>query len=152
VEKHCLCCGKLFSARNAVQTYCSEAACQRKRKKKWQDQKLTTDGAYKGNKADAQRRWHTNHSNYWRTYRERHPEYVARNREFQRKRNKRRGIPPPGGAPLQSPPMIAKMDATPRVDVALPLKSGTYKLIPFRVPLIAKMDAIVVELSVISTG
>jgi hypothetical protein len=152
VEKHCLCCGKLFSARNADQAYCSEIACQRKRKKKWQDQKLATDAAYKGNKADAQRRWNTNHPNYWRDYRERHPEYVARNRELQRNRNKLRDGLPSDGPLLQSPPMIAKMDATPSQKDVLPLISGTYRLIPFRVPLIAKMDAMIVELSVVSTG
>ena len=152
MEKHCLCCGKLFSARNADQQYCSEVACQQRRKKKWQDQKLATDAAYKGNKADAQQRWNTNHPNYWRDYRARHPEYVARNRELQRNRNKRRDSLPFDSPPLQSPPMIAKMDATREGDIAQPIKSGTYRLIPSCVPLIAKMDAMIVELSVISTA
>jgi hypothetical protein len=115
------------------------------RKNRWQKDKLASDGAYKGNKADAQRRWSERHPDYYREYRRNHPPYVERNRQRQRQRNKRRGNGV-GGVSLQSGAMIAKKDAT------LSVKSGTYQLIPIGLPLIAKKDAMVVALSVLSTS
>jgi hypothetical protein len=115
------------------------------RKNRWQKDKLASDAAYKGNKADAQRRWLERHPDYYREYRKNHPQYVERNRQRQRQRNQRRGKGS-GGTSLQSGSMIAKMDARPS------LKSGTYRLIPVGSPLIAKKDAMVVALSVLSTS
>jgi hypothetical protein len=154
LEKHCIHCGKLFFPRDERQQYCGAAICERARKRTWHRKRLATDAAYKGNQADAQRLWRVRHPDYWREYRARHQDYCERNREQQRKRNGlRKGVL--GGCVrasaklstcLQPDGGIAKMDA------GLPLKSGTYRLVPYGVPLIAKMDAMVVELSLVSTG
>jgi hypothetical protein len=141
MERSCACCGDLFTTRNASHRYCPAATCQRTRKSRWQKRKLTTDPAYRGNQADARRRWQNQHSEYWREYRKRHPRYEAHNREQQRQRNshRRRSILP------SDVPMIAKMDAS------IPVKSGTYRLIAIDSPLIANMD-VVVELCLLSTS
>lgn len=143
MEQKCVCCGKIFISRITANRYCSNADCQRYRKNQWQKRKVATDAAYKGNKADAQRRWQQSHPGFWRRYRKNHPLYVENNRVQQRLRNQRRGCPTVDSS-LQPQPLIAKMDATP------PLKSGTYRLVPLFPTLIAKMDTVVVELSVIS--
>jgi len=146
LEKHCIHCGKRFTPRDERQHSCGDIVCRRVRKRAWQRKKLAADTAYKGNQADAQRQWRQNHPNYWREYRRSHPEYCDRNREQQRKRNGLRKGVDVCSVLLQSQPEIAKMDAAP------PLKSGTYRLIPYGVPLIAKMDSMVVELALVSTG
>jgi len=141
----CLCCGEVFPARNKSQGYCLKADCQRSRKKRWQKQKLLKDPAYRANQVDAQRNWRDKHPGYFRDYRKNHPAYVERNRKRQRHRNGLRGCNRGKEALLRRQPMIAKMDARPSI------KSGTYRLIPIVSPLIAKMDSVVVELSVLSS-
>jgi len=146
LKKHCIHCGNRFIPRDDRQHYCGSLLCRRARKRDWQRKKLATDADYQSNQADAQGQWRRNHPNYWRGYRESHPEYCARNRVQQRQRNGLRKRAGGGSVPLQPAAKIAKMDAAP------PLKSGTYRLIPYGVPWIAKMDAMVVELSLVSTG
>jgi hypothetical protein len=115
-------------------------ACQRERKRQWQKRKLATDPAYRDNQADARRRWQERHPDYWREYRKYHPRYESHNREQQRQRNRRRSSTLPADMP-----MIANMDA------AIPVKSGTYRLIAMDSTLIANMD-VVVELCLLSTS
>lgn len=143
MDRLCNCCGKGFEARNASQHYCSKSGCQRHRKTRWQKQKLMNDPDYRANQKQAQESWRKKHPGYWKDYRESHPLYVERNRRRQRHRNGLRGAD--RGKPVEKcRPLIANMDATP------PVKSGTYRLIPIEAPMIANMDAVVVEISVIS--
>ena len=136
----CAGCGRWFHANPKVarQRYCSKAACQRVRRRLWQKEKLATDEDYRRNQADAQRRWREGHRDYWRQYRERHPDYSERNRHRQRQRNHvRRGQG------------IAKMDAlAPRTSVA----PGTYQLLPYERGGIAKMDALIVKIDLVSAA
>jgi hypothetical protein len=145
MDRLCNYCGKRFQARNASQHYCSKIICQRFRKKRWQKQKLVNDPDYRANQKQAQESWRKKHPGYWKDYRESHPLYVERNRRCQRHRNGLRGADR-GKDAVKRRPLIAKMDATP------PVKSGTYRLIPIETPMIAKMDAVVVELAVVSNA
>ena len=139
MEKTCLCCKKRFYPHPAVrdQRYCSEAGCQKTRKRKWQKAKLTSDSDYRANQASAQRQWRSRNRDYWRQYRKRNPAYTERNRIGQRERNRRR----------RSGSGIAKMDEL-RGKTVIP--SGRYRLVPFCNLGIAKMDELIVELGVIS--
>ena len=143
-QTRCACCGDFFPARRNDQCYCFRKECRRKRKSVLQKGKLGTDAAYRGNSADAQRRWRESHKDYWSRYRESHPWYAQRNRRLQRQRNKRR-------RKLEKPYVrdrgtgIAKMDAQP-IDI-----SGTYRLIPLSGPLIANMDDRIVRLSMVAS-
>jgi len=140
--KHCL-QGFLPRPQNPDQQYCSERECQRVRKRHWQQQKLLSDPDYRDNQCAAQRSWREENSDYWRKYRERNPEYVARNRDRQRDRNRRRGGPDTGRMP------IAKMDASKPERFINP---GRYLLSRVESGLIVNMDALIVEINVLSCG
>jgi hypothetical protein len=146
--RRCAACGCLFEPRRNVsgQRYCSKRACQRTRRRRWQKAKLTADADYRANQAAAQRRWQERHPDYWRGYRERHPQAAQRNREQQRQRNRRRRSAYPGPA---SPAAFAKMDA---YGGETPVPSGTYRLVPVTPAGVAKMDAYLVEMHVLSAA
>ncbi|MEA3278221.1 MAG: hypothetical protein U9Q81_23615 [Pseudomonadota bacterium] len=146
-KRRCAACGCLFEPRRNVphQRYCSERACQRTRRRRWQRRKLKADADYRANQAAAQRRWRERHPQYWRAYRKRHPQYTADNRKRQRERNRRR----PLSATAPSPPAIANMDA---YACERPVRSGTYRLVPVPVEGVAKMDAYLVKMQVLSEG
>ena len=146
-KRRCAACGCLFAPRRNVpqQRYCSKRACQRTRRRRWQRQKLKADADYRANQAAAQRRWRERHREYWRRYRQSRPEYAERNREQQRERNRRRR----GAGTSPSPPPIANRDA---YRLQTTLRSGTYRLIPVVTPGVAKMDAYMVEMHVLSAG
>jgi hypothetical protein len=92
--RRCAAGGHAFRPRPQVpqQRYCSAAACQRERRRRWQREKRESDPDYCENQARAQRAWAQNHSEYWREYRRLHPEYCERNRNAarQRQRDRRR--------------------------------------------------------------
>lgn len=139
MEKRCECCKRGFIPHPAVphQEYCSDPECQKTRKRRWQKAKLSNDGDYRANQAEAQRQWRSRNRDYWRQYRRRHPAYTERNRLGQKERNRRR----------QSGSEIAKMDELKGRTV---IRSGRYRLVPFCNLGIAKMDELIVELGVIS--
>ncbi|MDR3483156.1 MAG: hypothetical protein P4L91_20860 [Burkholderiaceae bacterium] len=87
--KRCAACGQEFQLKSHSprQAYCSEPACQRARKRRWQKEKLQTDPDYVDNQARAQQAWCDRHADYWRNYRSEHPDYVDLNREKQHDRN-----------------------------------------------------------------
>jgi len=147
VKRRCAGCGCLFVPRRNVphQRYCSKRACQCMRRHRWQRQKLKADADYRANQVAAQRRWRERHPQYWRAYRQRHPEYTEHNREQQRDRNRRGRL----GSTEPSPPTIAKMDA---YALGKDVVSGTYRLIPVTDSGLAKMDAYMVKIQLISAA
>lgn len=138
VKQRCAACGKRFLPRSQSphQTYCSNPACQRERRRLWQLAKRQNDPDYRDNQARAQAAWLAHNPDYWRKYRADHPEYVARNRGQQRNRNKATG-------------QIAKMDASPPL---LALSSGLYQLKLLVPRPIAKMDPWIARITVVSRG
>ena len=116
----CRCCGQPFRPRpqNPTQSYCSDPACQRARKRAWQRAKRARDPDYRANERAAQRAWVQAHPQYWRAWREGHPQYVVRNRQAQGVRNARRRV---AG-------LIANGDASTRESV---LAAGTYRVEPW---------------------
>lgn len=147
MNKRCACCHDELPSVPAVRNhrYCSKPACQKKRKKLWHRQKLTSDSAYRESKADAQRKWICANGCYWKEYRANHPDYVERNREKQRGRNRKR----PRKRDTPATPVIAKIDALSPQNI---IPFGRYRLVPLAVDLIAKMDALVVEIGIVSGG
>lgn len=136
--RRCPICGKQFVPRPQVQhqKICSSAECQRERKRRWQQAKRQTDPAYKAGQRWHAKKWADLHPNYSRNYRAKNPDYVERNRAQQKIRNaKRRDA------------AIAKMD------VSMPerlVPSGIYRLTLVDASKIAKMDAWIVEINLIS--
>lgn len=144
--RRCAACGERFTPRRNVpdQQYCSQRACQRARRRRWQQRKLKQDPDYRANQAGAQQRWRERNPDYWRRYRQTHPDYTARNRAQQRQRNRQRAVT----ASSPSPADIARMDA---YRCQTPVVSGTYQLIPVAGAAVANMDAYLVKMHVIST-
>jgi len=137
MEEICACCGRTFirSPRNKNQRYCSRPECQRKRKTAWQKSKMSEDESYSLNHKTSQQEWIRNNPGYWKKYRKRKPDKEKRNRELQMLRNRRK----------RNPSLIAKMDA-----------SGARRFQPlgrfYLVPVIAKMDALIVSMFSDSNG
>lgn len=144
MEKTCASCKKIFTPRPAVinQQYCSNPECQKMRKRKWQQEKLATDGDYREAQAKAQKEWCSKNKDYWKDYRKRNPAYTERNRKKQRQRNLLRRLKPEIAK-------IAKMDEQKAENAITP---GRYVLKPVCHEKIAKMDAFIVEIDVISRG
>ncbi len=90
--RRCAACDRTFRARAQVphQRYCALAACQRERRRRWQQSKLHADADYRANQRQAQRVWVDGHGEYWREYRASHPDYTDRNRLEQRRRDRGR--------------------------------------------------------------
>ena len=135
-RKQCVVCNQSFQPRPQVpdQSYCSAPECQRERRKQWHCQKLQTDPDYLHNQARAQKAWMRRNPDYWRKYRESHPEYVERNRVRQKQRNAK--------ATCHS---VAKMDVSVQ---ETQLASGIYELRLVTNAGIAKMDVWTVEITV----
>lgn len=135
-NKQCVACSQPFQPRPQVphQSYCSAPDCQRERRRQWQRLKLQTDPDYQDNQSRAQQAWSQRNPNYWREYREVHPQYVERNRALQHERNAKTVV----GS-------IAKMDAS---KPGIPLPSGIYRLSLVADAEIAKMDVWTVEIIV----
>lgn len=143
--RRCKHCHQLFGPRpqNPNQQYCSAPACQQARKRDWHRQKLQTDPDYRANQHEAQRSWREKNPGYWREYRKRNPNSARRNRERQHERNQRLREQCPGLMP------IAKMDASAQKSSISP---GRYLLSRIDSGVIAKMDALIVEINVVSSG
>ena len=137
-SKQCAGCGKAFHprAQTPKQAYCSSPACQRERRRRWQYARRQSDPDYKDNQSRAQESWAERHPDYWREYRRTHQDYRERNCALQRERDARR-----------RERVLAKMDAsTGDSSVA----SGTYRLSPVTREDLAKMDAWMVRITVVS--
>jgi len=137
-SRQCAGCGQAFGPRPQVpqQCYCAQLACQRERRRRWQQAKRQSDPDYRDNQARAQQAWVEHHHDYWREYRRTHPQYAERNRTLQQRRDDRR-----------RDRHLAKMDASTPV---LPVSLGTYRLTPVAPSDLAKMDACTVEITWVS--
>jgi hypothetical protein len=142
-ERGCAGCGKAFWPRPQVpdQEYCGDEECRRARRRRWQRAKRQNDADYRDNQARAQREWARENSAYWRAYRSGHPEYAQADRERakQRQRDCRRRA--------ADAVAFAKMDSSTPLS-AVP--SGTYLLVPQDEEKFAKMDSLMVEITLLS--
>jgi hypothetical protein len=130
----CPCCNSFFVPRNKLQIFCSGPDCQRARKALWQKQKLACDPEYKKDQDLSQQKWLLNNPDYWKDYRQRNPEKIARNRSLQRIRN-RKGQKDKAHLKSSKTIGIAKMD---------PSKSSIQGILGqyWLVPVVAKMDPV----------
>ena len=136
--RRCAACGECFRPCPRVedQNYCGKEECRRARRRRWQRAKRREDSDYRDNQGRAQRAWAAEHSAYWQAYRSGHPDYEQANREKQRQRDGRRRAT-----------HLAKMDS---IGTFSSVPSGTYLLVPKGEEKLAKMDSIVVEITLLS--
>ena len=150
--KHCRC---LFEPCPKVpkHDYCNKKECRRARKREWQRKRMAEYEGYRKDQEDAQKIWREKNPDYWKEYRENNPGYTKRNREKQRERNRSlraKACRKPDCQPIaKMDTAIAKMDAIGPETAAF---SGRYRLIPLAGQMIAKMDALIVEITAISSG
>ena len=89
----CLHCGCTFpcNPRAKDQQYCNAKECRRASRSAWKKKKRATNKAYRQQCLNHQKRWREQRPahQYQKEYRESHPDYVRRNRELQRERNKK---------------------------------------------------------------
>jgi hypothetical protein len=106
---------------------------------------MKNDEIYRKDQKAAQQDWLNNNPDYWQNYRSENTNYTDRNREKQRIRNRLRKAKFESDQKLAP---IAKMDALSHENKII---SGKYKLIPVKPDMIAKMDALIVEINTISS-
>lgn len=152
-EVSCCHCGEYFipDPRQKNPRYCSKADCQRARKAAWQRGKMRNDPDYKADQKRCQKDWCRAHPDYWEEYRKQHPDQAKRNLDLQRVRNRKRKGRDRRACFLPdrrvSASMIAKMDASKsRERSGETFSSGQFWL----VPVIAKMDALKVNIHMIT--
>lgn len=133
----CIHCGKVAVCNPRVknQRYCSAQSCQNARKRK-SDQKASKSCKNKTLRKQRNKRWRDAHQahEYQKNYRGKHPEYVKRNRELQRIRNKKRQS--------DASPMIVKTDAL----LLQPMRSGGYIGFKLKHGKIVKTDALILHM------
>lgn len=131
----CVSCKKPYkkNPRQKKQTYCSDPACQRARKAKWQRDQMRSNPTYRKDQMQAKRDWFDQHPNFWKIYRSKNPNKKLRNTLLQRKRNQQHQLKRLEKASEQN--LIAKMDV---------LESNSYAALReyWMVPVIAKMDVL----------
>lgn len=131
------------NSRLPLQKYCADEKCQRVRRRAYQKSRRQDDARYRQQQIDSQTAWRRRRSLavYQRAYRESHPEYVRKNRQQQRQRNRKRHAQKLSPASA----VIVKMNSCSSI------KSGTYLLTPCPIKaseMIVKMNSCLVELSV----
>lgn len=93
-QRHCRYCQKSFqtSKFQPLQAVCGEANCQRQRRSDYHRQKIAADPEYRKVCADSAGKWRARNPDYWRRYRKERPDTVARNRQQQQLRDRRRHL------------------------------------------------------------
>ena len=93
---------------------------------------MRTDADYRSNQHDSQRRWLEKHPGYWSDWRDRHPEYVERNRVLQKARDR---LKADLTAMTRTGAVLAKSDACPDKSDEI---SVVYELLPAKSADLAK--------------
>jgi len=147
-QRRCAGCHKLFHPRpqSREQAFCPADECQRERKRRWQKARRAVDADYRDNDVQANRQWRRRNPGYWREYRSKHPQYVTRNRQQQRERDRASRRNPVPAAPT---PDLANEDAS---SLQLPLETGTYRMIPVTGGDLANENACLVKIALLSGG
>ncbi len=89
----CINCGEVVAANPCLkgdQSYCNKKACQNARKRAWYQAKIASDSEYAERQQQCKKRWRENKPahKYQNHYRQTHPDYVKKNREQQKERNR----------------------------------------------------------------
>ena len=140
---HCHCDRSANPRLKGIQSYCGEPPCQRARKADWKRAKLGQDRDYRHNHIEDNKSWRSANPEYWREYRQKNPEKEKRNRLLQ----KLRRIKAQSHAARQSRVdiRVAKVDA-------LFIEKLQVDRVFWLKPAVAKVDALLVEISSISDG
>ena len=134
---HCGCTCRC-NPRLKNQKYCSGKECQQSRMRTWKNRQYKKNSKYQKRSLASQKVWRSKYPahKYQREYRKTHPEYVTRNRELQRKRNKKRR--------KDQSTMIVKTHAL----LLQPMEDGVYTLSRIKKNLIVNRNALSLQPSI----
>lgn len=92
--RHCVYCDRTFqpSKYRPDQRVCSDAACQKRRRTDYHQNKIASDPDYAQVVRDSRRKWREAHPSYQAEYRRTHEDAAERNREQQRQRDRKRHV------------------------------------------------------------
>jgi len=93
-DHRCPYCQQVFrpAPYHPQQRVCRQPACQRQRRHDYHRQKIASDPVYQQVCLDSPRKWRERHPDYWKKYRQDHPQQVERNRWQQRLRDQKRRL------------------------------------------------------------
>jgi len=91
-SRSCRYCGEIFepSIYRPEQRVCSQPACQGQRRRDYHRERIRRDAAYAEDVRASQSKWRQANPDYWKRYREQHPDAVDRNRKQQQQRDRKR--------------------------------------------------------------
>ena len=136
----CQYCGKLVphNPRIKNQKYCCAKECQQARMRRWKNRQYKKSSKYHKRSLDGQKVWRSKYPSYqyqW-DYRKTHPEYVMRNRDLQRERNRKRQ--------RDHSTMIVKTHAL----LLQPMEDGVYTLSKIKINLIVNRNPLSLQPSI----
>ena len=133
----CLHCCKLVPCNPRIknQKYCCAKECQQARMRTWKNRQYKKNREYQKKSRASQKVWRSKYSayQYQRDYRKTHPEYVMRNGDLQRERNRKRQ--------RDHSTMIVKTHAL----LLQPMEDGVYTLSRIKKNLIVNRNALITE-------
>ena len=93
-DRRCRFCRQVFQPApyHPQQQVCGNPACQSQRRRDYHRQKIASDPVYQQVCLESPRKWRKANPDYWKKYRQKHPEQVERNRRQQRLRDKKRRL------------------------------------------------------------
>ena len=125
------------------QQYCSASECQHARKAAWQKEKMANDPNYRAQQIECLKKWRKKRplDQYQSKYRQDHADYVEKNREKQRIRNKKRS---------QKLDFIKQIEKIVKMDTLKKSleKTNVYLMKPYKMDAsgkIVKMDELIVK-------
>jgi hypothetical protein len=146
-KRRCAVCRKTFTPtrRVAKQRFCADPECQKERRRRKQKKKRRRDEDYRENDQRAQREWAKKHPQYWKAYRESHPEYTEKNLQQQHQRDAKGGEK--GAVVGRGQQGLRVTEDAPQSKE--PFKSGIYELRLANSGVLANEDSMKVEISLL---
>lgn len=146
----CQHCKKICTAQVNEQNFCNHDKCQKARRNAWYREKCSKDPDYRANQRASNQKWLDSKggsATYFREYRKRKKKVAKVKQLTQAQEHLKEG----GGVGLESE--IKDLSKSAKLDVAFtktPLKTGRYIITSDHSEQGAKLDAILVEITVIS--
>lgn len=148
----CRCCHKICTAKVKDQKYCSQKQCQRARRNAWYREKCSSDPDYRANQRAGNQAWLESKGGaaaYFREYRRRRKLEATKLVDTDQEEGFSNGSDTESESETKGLRKSAKLDVE---FTKNPFKSGRYFIIPEHAKIDAKLDPILVEIAMISTG
>ena len=94
LQRPCQLCQRPFthSRFHPEQTVCKTTECQQRRRREYHRRKVAEDSVYRQVCNDSSQKWRSQNPDYWKRYREAHPDKAGQNRALQQTRDQKRRV------------------------------------------------------------